>query len=482
MSAIVSIARNELRHMVRSRVALSGLVLTMLLTLAAALTSSAYEADQAGLRGRLQAAADAEFESQPDRHPHRMVHFGHFAVRPASGLAALDPGVEAFTGNMIFLEGHRQNSANFGDARQSSLLVRFGQLSPALVLQTVAPLLLIFIGAAAIAGERERGTLRQALLAGVPGRSVLAGKALALGAAALAIAAPAIALLVSLAFAGPARASAVWLAAGGYALYLAVWIVLIVAVSALTGRSRTALMSLVGIWAFSVILVPRVAPEIAASARPLPTRIETDIAIARDLRSMGDSHDPDDPYFAAFKQKTLEQYGVARVEDLPVNYRGLLAVEGEKLTSSLFDRYAAEAFTSMAAQSGIMDGLALLSPTVAIRRLSMTAAETDLGGYRRFLLQAEGYRYDLVQRLNWLQAKAVDARDDGAKSSDAAAEARSRISADHWRQMPQFQPRRPAEGEVIRAAAPALAVLAAWFAAAAMLAVYAAQRLTRSAA
>lgn len=482
MSPILSIARNELRHLVRSRVALTGLVLTALLTLAAALTSSAYQADQAGLRGRLQAAADAEFESQPDRHPHRVAHYGHFAVRPASGLAALDPGVEAFTGNMIFLEGHRQNSANFGDARQSSLLVRFGQLSPALVLQTVMPLLLIFIGAAAIAGERERGTLRQALLAGVAGRSILAGKVLALAAATAVIATPAIVLLAWLAVSGPARPSAVLVMAAGYAAYLALWIVLIVAVSALVGRSRTALMALVGAWTFSVILVPRIAPEIAAAARPLPTRIETDIAIARDLRTMGDSHDPDDPYFAAFKQKTLQQYGVDRVEDLPVNYRGLLGVEGEKLTSSLFNRYADQAFGAMAAQSRIMDGLAVLSPTVAIRRLSMAAAETDLAGYWRFLRQAEAYRYDLVQRLNWLQAKAVHAEDDAAKGSDAAAEARSRISAEHWRQMPAFTPKRPQAGEVVRSAFPALAVLAAWLAAAGLLAARAAQRLTRSAA
>jgi ABC-2 type transport system permease protein len=481
MSPVLIVARNELRHLVRSRIALTGLALTALLTLAAALTSSAYQADQAGLRARLQAAADAEFESQPDRHPHRVVHYGHFAVRPASGLAALDPGVEAFTGNLIFLEGHRQNSANFGDARQSSLLVRFGQLSPALVLQVVVPLLLVFIGAAAIAGERERGTLRQALLAGTPGRSILGGKALALGAATAAIAAPALVLLVWLAAAGPARPSAVLLAAVGYSAYLAFWIVLIVAVSALAGRSRTALMALVGAWAFSVILVPRVSPEIAAAARPLPTRIETDIAIARDLRAMGDSHNPDDPYFAAFKQRTLQQYGVTRVEDLPVNYRGLLAVEGEKLTSTLFNRYADQAFAAMAGQSRIMDALAILSPTIAIRRLSMTAAETDLAGYRRFLQQAEAYRYDLVQRLNWLQARAVDAEDDAAKSRDAAAEARSRISAEYWRDMPQFQPGRPAAGEVIQAALPALAVLVLWLAAAGLLAARAAQRLSRSA-
>lgn len=482
MSVMVSVARNALRHLLRSRIALTGVVLVALLTLAAAVTSRAYQADQAGLRDRLQHAADQDFAAQPNRHPHRVVHFGHFAIRPASGLAAMDPGVEAYTGNMIFLEGHRQNSANFGDARQSSLLVRFGQLSPALVLQVIAPLLLVFIGAGMVAGERERGTLRQSLLAGVSGGTLLGGKALALGLAGLIISAPAFGLLLWLGVNGGARLSAVALSALGYVAYLAFWTLLIVAVSAMVQRSRTALIALVGAWAFSVVLIPRLAPEVAAGLAPLPTRVETDIAVQRDLRTMGDSHNPNDPYFAAFKQKTLKQYGVSRVEDLPVNYRGLLAIEGEKLTSRLFDRYADQAFRAMAAQGQVMDALAVVSPTIAIRRLSMTLAETDLSAYRRFLEQAEAYRYDLVQRLNRLQATAVTAEDDAAKSKSAAAEARSRISADHWRSMPHFAPDRLSANEVTERALPSLIVLLLWLAAGALLAARAGRRLNRSAA
>ena len=96
-----------------------------------------------------------EFDAQPNRHPHRMVHYGHFAFRPLDPLAAFDPGIDAFAGSVIYLEGHRQNSANFADVRQSSLLLRFGQLTPAFVLQTLLPLLLIVLGAGIIARERE---------------------------------------------------------------------------------------------------------------------------------------------------------------------------------------------------------------------------------------------------------------------------------------------------------------------------------------
>ncbi|MDT1893904.1 ABC transporter permease subunit, partial [Acinetobacter baumannii] len=83
----------------------------------------------------------------------------------------------------------RQNSANFGDVRQHSLLLRFGQLTPAFVLQVLAPLLLVFFGHAGVARERESGTLRILLAQGVRSRQLVLGKFLALaGFAGLALA------------------------------------------------------------------------------------------------------------------------------------------------------------------------------------------------------------------------------------------------------------------------------------------------------
>ena len=146
MSTTTLIARDEWRLMRRNRVAMLGLAMILLLSVIAAVTAIAQRDASDAIRARFQAQADKAFDGAPARHPHRMVHYGHFVFRPLPALAAFDPGVDAFTGNTIFLEGHRQNSANFGDVRQSSLLVRFGQLTPAFVLQAIAPLVLIFIG------------------------------------------------------------------------------------------------------------------------------------------------------------------------------------------------------------------------------------------------------------------------------------------------------------------------------------------------
>jgi ABC-2 type transport system permease protein len=475
MSATHLIARDELRLMARNRVAVIAFVLLVLLTLVAAASSWSHQRGIAELRARHAHAADAAFDAQPDRHPHRVVHYGTFIFRPLGPLAAFDPGVDAFTGNSMFLEGHRQNTANFGDVRQSSLLVRFGQLTPAFVLQVVAPLLLIFLGYGVLARETERGTLRLLMLQGVSRRQVVGGKLLALGAVAVLAGLPAMVGFVLVAGQPGALALPMLTIALGYFAYLALWVVVILLVSALVRRSRDALLALVALWAVVVVLLPRAAPDVANAAIPLQNRLQTDIAIARDLRQMGDSHDPDDPHFAKFKQSVLDRYGVTRVEDLPVNYKGILGLEGERMTSELFDRYAGESYAVQERQNALVEAAGLLSPAIAIRSLSMAAAGTDFAGHRRFLEQAEAYRYDLVQRLNKLQADNVSYADDTAQ--DAEADRRKRVAASNWTAMPDFAFRAPSGTDLARGALPGLAIILAWLAAAALLLMMATRRL-----
>lgn len=481
MNSIRLIASDEWRLLRRNRVAMLGLVMLIALSLLAALTSLAQRDSSDAIRARFQQQADAAFDGAPARHPHRMVHYGHFVFRPLPVLAAFDPGVDAFTGNTIYLEGHRQNSANFGDVRQSSLLVRFGQLTPAFVLLALAPLMLIFIGFGTVARERERGTIRQLFAHGVSARSLLLGKAWGLAQVAALMLAPAMLALGWLIASEGAPLVPGLVMLGGYALYLAIWVFLVVIASAFAAHARTALMALIGIWAFAVILLPRIAPDLALAAHPALTRLETDIAIQKDLRAMGDSHNPDDPYFNAFKARTLKQYGVEKLEDLPVNYRGLLAIEGEKLTSRLFDDYARRQFEAQKAQSRQTDLAGLVSPAIALRRASMAIAGTDLEGHRRFLAQSEAYRFAIVQQLNELQAKSITYVDDGNRNKDPEAARRVRIDPKNWQDVPDFAYRAASTDEKLKAAIPGLAMLMAWLAALLLGLRFAARRLEMTA-
>lgn len=475
MRIVRLIARDELRLMLRNRVALIAFALILLLTGAAVASSWSHQRAIAERRARHQHAAERAFDAQPDRHPHRMVHYGHFLFRPLGPLAAFDPGVDAFTGNSMFLEGHRQNTANFGDVRQSSLLIRFGQLTPAFVLQIVAPLLLVFLGFGSLARETERGTLRLLMLQGASRRQLVAGKLLALGAVALAAAAPAMLGLLLIAGQPGALALPMLTIALGYGLYLGLWVVLILLVSAMVRRSRDALLVLVALWAVTSVLLPRAVPDLAGGAVPLRNRLQTEVAIARDLRRIGDSHDPDDPHFTRFRQALLDRHRVARVEDLPFNYKGLLALEGERLSAALFDLYAAQSFAAQARQNAMVDAAGLLSPAIALRCLSMAAAGTDFAAHRRFLEQAEAYRYALVQRLNRMQAEAVTYADDSA--TDAGADRRKRIGAAHWQALPDFRFVAPTGATLARAALPGLAMLGLWLVAASALLGWATRRL-----
>jgi ABC-2 type transport system permease protein len=474
MIAIVAAA--ELTLMLRSRLALIGLASLLLLSAVAAITSAVQMSAAATARAEAQDATDAQFKSQPDRHPHRMVHYGTYALRPVGPLAAFDPGVDAFTGTVLFLEGHRQNSATFGAARESSDLLRFGQLTPAFVLQSLAPLLLVFLGFASVSRERESGSLRALRAHGVSTLSIMGGKALALGAVAVLAMIPALAALVWAA-AGVAEAGMAALMGLAYAAYLLIWVLAIVAASAMARTSQGTLVGLIAAWAIVVVLVPRAAAAWASVAEPLPSRVDTEFAISADLRRLGDSHNPDDPYFAAFKARVLKQYGVRQVADLPVNYRGIQAMEGERLSARLFADYGARADAIQMNQSAQLAMMGLLSPALSVRRVSMLAAATDLSTHLDFLRQAEAYRFDLVQRLNRLQAEAVSSADDGARGRDPIADRRTRISARFWQSMPQFQFVQQTPATRAAAMAPALGLLALWLVAVGGVFLFAARRL-----
>jgi ABC-2 type transport system permease protein len=145
------------------------------------------------------------------------------------------------------------------------------------------------------------------------------------------------------------------------------------------------------------------------------------------------------------------------------------------MTSALFDRYSDASHDAQARQNELVRTAGLLSPAIAVRDLSMAAAGTDFDGHRRFLEQAEAYRFALVQRLNRLQAEAVSYADDTAQ--DAGADRRKRVEAENWREMPDFVFRPPSGPQLAASAIPGLLMLLAWLAAASLLLVAATRRL-----
>jgi len=470
--AMWAVAREEWRSLLRSRAALSAVVVTLLLTLTATLVGFEHRHAIESERSRFQSLADRQWHDQPDRHPHRVSHYGHYVFRPLSPLAFFDFGVDPFTGHTLYLEGHRQNSANFGDAGQSSVLLRFGLLTPAFVLQTLVPLLIGFLAFGSIARERERGQLRFSIAQGISGRTLLAGKLLAHALVAGLLALPAFAGMAYLSLTAAATAPAALFMLAGYALYLLMWSCAAVGISACASRARDALILFTGLWIVMVILIPRLVPDLASHRITLPTRIETDVAIRKDLAAIGDSHDPEDPYFRNFREQTLARYGVKKVEDLPVNYGGLLMAEGERLTSELFARYMQDNFRRQQEQSRWVHAFSPLSPAIAVRRMSAALAGSDRDSHARFLQDAEQYRYALIQALNRMHAEQVRYHNDKEQ----------RIGQHNWQALPRFSPPAHPFAAILQAhVLPSLAVLAGWLAALLLAVMLLGKRLERKA-
>jgi len=469
--ALPAVAVGEWRAMLRNQVAVAAGILMLALTLVAIVVSHERVTAVNAERARFQSTVDAQWANQPDRHPHRVVHYGHYVFRPLSPLAFFDFGVDPFTGSTLFLEGHRQNSANFSDAAQSSVLLRFGQLTPAFVLQVLTPLLIVFLAFGSVARERERGQLRLQIVQGVRGATLLLGKLAAHAGVALLLGAPAFIALVAIAVMHPAVAAEALALMGGYALYLLVWVVAAVLVSASLPRARDALLALVAGWIVTAILLPRVMPDIAAGDVGRPSRIETEVAIHERLAAIGDSHNPDDLYFKAFRARTLAHYGVTRVEDLPVNYSGLLMAEGERMTSALFDEFMRADHARQTEESAIVHSASVASPLIALRRMSTALSGTNLDSHARFLLEGERYRYAFVQRLNSLHVNVVTPTGAGDE----------RIDKHHWEDTPRFGYAPAPFGDVAaRHAWPAFALLGGWLLTLCAIGGWVAKRLERN--
>ncbi len=438
MSQILTIAGDEWRLWKRSRLASYALMIFAVLLIATSIFTGLRVSEAQHAREHQQHVAEETFLSQPDRHPHRMVHYGHYAFRTPPPLAIIDPGIDAVTGQSIFLEGHHQNTAMFAEERAGANFGGFGSLTPAKVCQLLIPLLLIAIGHGVIVREREARTLAPVLSQGISGTRLYFGKWSALaGVAAISLVPLAIASLWA-----SANGEALYISlglTGVYGAYLLVWVSLITLVSIVAKSRGVALAVLVLLWLIATLIIPRVSVASAAGAHPAPSKIETDLQIMAEKRALGDGHNAADPAFDKFRVNLLAQYDVSSIEELPMNYRGLVAEKNEADLTHLMNKYAEEKMTLESRQSDHMKAFGWLSPTLATSYASQSLASTGLRTHHRFLRETEALRIDFVQGLNKAHVEELSYTDDINRNQGDAESRRARISSDNWKVLQDFE-------------------------------------------
>lgn len=451
---VLTIAAKELRESLRDgrfRLLAGGI----LILLAAALVTGWVETRAARLEIATAREADVEtWEGQGPRNPHSAAHFGHFAFKPRPAVSFLDRGVDAYLGRAVWLEAHWQDPFALRPAEDRTAVQRFGELTAAFTLQVLAPLLCVVLGFSAFAGERERGTLRQLASLGLEARTLALGKAAGLGAALALVLLPAVVLAGLLAaLASPGEGLAAF--AGSllvYGLYFATLLALVLAVSAWASRARVALVVLLGFWLSSTVLVPRLVADGAERLEPVPTPRAFFEALAEDEERGMEGQGTREERRKALEERVLAQYGVETLDELPVNFAGLSLQASEEHSNLVYDEHYGELWRKYLAHERLHQWGAALSPTLAVRSLSMALAGTDVARHLHFAEAAERHRRELVKFLN----------DDMASH---AGEAGFGYLADEslWAEAPAFSYRPPGTGEALARQGPAFGWLLVWF-------------------
>lgn len=433
ISIIGAVCTHELRTKVRAKTLLLLLPLLQLLVITALLSCWYYVNNEQRAQTHWQAEVQRQWEAQPDRHPHRVAHYGTYSFRALTPLSFLDSGVSDAVGNLLFLEAHRQNAVQFSEAQAGGLGGSFVKLTPASLLLVVWPLLLIAVAFDTVSSERHSGRLRQFISSGLSLSHWLLGKTLAYALLSLIFLLPLFVTALALAALAQTEFTAdivsrLSLLFALYFLYSLVWIGLIVGLSSLQSHSQIVLAMLLGIWLLFVLVLPRFLTSHSLLAYDYPSRAQFEIQLIEATKALGDSHNPNDPHFNAFKAKVLAEYGVSRVEDLPVNYAGIVMAEGERLSAEVYAQHYRDLVAQFEKQDALLNKFSVVNPYLLVRALSMQLTASDSRHFYHFEQASEDYRYQMIQKLNHLHAHHISYTNNKTQ----------RLSAEHWQDFSSF--------------------------------------------
>lgn len=456
---IYLIARQFWQDSFRSKVMLVSSVLMLVLLFFSAYTGWENYHDQNLIRDLVQEEVRDSWEGNPDKHPHRMAHYGSFALRLKHTLSIFDMGMENFVGNAVFLEAHKQNTVNFSEASMSTGLLRFGEVSLAMLLKVILPLLLFYLGYASIAKERENGTLKLLIGQGISRREIVFGKWLGLWGLSLSFLLMVFFVLLFFVLTeshyslNDHSIYRYFILLFSYVLFFGVLSAIAILISAFSQTAKSALVKLLGVWLLFVIVLPKSLQAVGYYLYPTPSKIEMETAVEHDLKKLGDSHDPNDPHFTALRDSVLLANNVEDVADLPFNYGGFVMAKGEALSTEVYLKHQNELYEVYKKQNSLERFSAFINPYSAIKNLSMAFSGSDFQSFLHFKEKAEVYRYHLAQEMNRLQMELIP---------NKGKEGPEEISNVYWKEFPRFEYDFLSIGQVIKNETVSILALLLW--------------------
>ncbi len=453
---ILHIAKKEFTEMLReSRFQIVAFIIAILMIVSILISKNYYEKIRSEHELAMQTSRQ-QWENQGEKNPHSAAHYGTYAFKPIQSLSLIDNGLDKYLGVSIFLEGHRQNDAQYKLIADQNSFARFGEMTPSFIMTYLLPLLIILISFSSLSGEKEKGTLKLLLSQGVSKTSVILGKIvgvwLSVGLLLLPLFLVGLGVIFTTNYQAEdlSRYALIFLT---YLLYFGVFINISVLFSSFAKSSTIALVGLIGCWIVSCLLVPKLTSNLSKYLHPTPSAMEYQASLKESLEKGLDGHNPYNEFAKAFQDSVLKANQVDSIQKLPFNYSGLIMQAGEEHERFVYDKHVQQLNNIYLAQLQTHQASAIFSPTVLTKILTMQFARTDMQTHFHFAKKAEDYRIALVRQLNGnLQ--------NNSKYGDWDYAAKP----DFFKNTVKFEYVPPSLGETMQTAMSSLLCLTLWFA------------------
>ena len=397
---MINIILNEWKMLARNRVFVYSTVFFVLSLSLVVWMGIIQNRVQQSLQTKAQEHVRQQWENLEAVNPHRAAHYGSFAFKSTNLLSSMDGGINDITGNVIQLEGHVQNEIVYSEASQSLSISRFGKLKSSLLLQYVIPLFLIFLAYSSISNEKETQRIKLLIFHGSSLTKLVFAKSLSIWIYGLCLLVLTIMIQAIFGNTDEEIFKRLTLITLSYAVYYYIITSLSTYSSARLKNNTSALSSILAIWILWTIFLPKIWGNAVEKIHPLPSR-KTFKEGMKEERSKGiDGHNPYDKRREELKSKYLNEYQVDSLEQLPINFDGIVMQADEEYGNLVWDKYFGSNYVILKKQKSLYQVSGLLNPFASLQSASMGFCGTDMVHHLDFLKKAEDYRRVFIKELN----------------------------------------------------------------------------------
>jgi len=359
----------------------------VLILLAFVMGAAGYRADVA----RVEAARRENLKQMEGLTDWMMVRNNRIFL-PPQPLAALVSGVADDIARTTVVHGRGEMPREDTRYGEEPVFAMFRFLDLEFIFQTVLSLFAIVFAFDAVSGEKERGTLRLSFANPLPRTTFMAGKLIG---SFLALALPLlIPILIGCAvftLMGVPLTADEWvrlaLIIGAGLLYFGAFLAIGIAVSAMTNRSSTSFLALLVVWIFAVLIIPRSAILIAGRAVDVPS---LDDINAKKFRYAEQLFAEDRTVMSAFApaEKSDPRKMIAEFQKFMGDINDARQKKMDDFAAGLNEERA----NAQQAQSAVALGIARISPATCFTLAASALAGTSLALENRYDAQAREYQ------------------------------------------------------------------------------------------